>query len=94
MTYLKANDRSFMQSSLNRNHGVGIMRSHGLGISLAATLLYTGLGATPPAASPTIEKAPLWDKPGGSQGMTVSADKVKAGTVTFEVTNISDKEGS
>jgi len=24
--------------------------------------------------------------------MTVSADKVKAGTVTFEVTNISDKE--
>jgi uncharacterized cupredoxin-like copper-binding protein len=45
------------------------------------------------AASPTIEKVQLWDKPDGSQGMTVSADKVKAGTVTFQVTNISTKEG-
>jgi uncharacterized cupredoxin-like copper-binding protein len=44
------------------------------------------------AGSPTVEKVQLWDKQDGSQGMTVSAEKVKAGTVTFGVTNISTKE--
>ncbi len=34
----------------------------------------------------------MWDKPDGSQGMDLSATKVKAGEVTFEVTNVSKND--
>jgi uncharacterized cupredoxin-like copper-binding protein len=59
-----------------------------------AALLALGLVAMPalPAAADTIVKVEMWDKPDGSQGMDLSTDKVKAGTVTFDVTNVSKNE--
>lgn len=59
---------------------------------LMATVLVAGFSAMAWADSPAVEKVQLWDKQDGSQGMTVSLDKVKAGTVTFEVTNVSVNE--
>jgi uncharacterized cupredoxin-like copper-binding protein len=47
-----------------------------------------GLSAVPAAADTTI-KVDMWDKPDGSQGMDLSATTVKAGKVTFQVTNVS-----
>ena len=43
------------------------------------------------AANPTV-KVELWDKSDGTQGITLSTDKIKAGTVTFVVTNASKTE--
>jgi uncharacterized cupredoxin-like copper-binding protein len=58
-----------------------------------ATTVFTLVFATAAfAASSTVEQIQLWNKPDGSQGMTVSAEKVKAGVVQFEVTNISHDE--
>src|SRR4030095_12573835 len=34
----------------------------------------------------------MWDKQDGTQGMTLSTDRVKAGKVTFKVTNVSKSE--
>jgi uncharacterized cupredoxin-like copper-binding protein len=34
----------------------------------------------------------MWDKADGTQGMTLSTDRVKAGKVTFKVTNVSKSE--
>jgi len=68
------------------------MRIHYAGIALAATLFAASLAPAAFAQTPDVEKVQLWDKPDGSQGMTVSADKVKAGPVTFVVTNISTVE--
>jgi len=50
-----------------------------------------GLSAVPAAADATI-KVDMWDKPDGSQGMDLSATTVKAGEVTFEVTNVSKND--
>src|SRR5579885_2121138 len=60
--------------------------------SLAAAVLVSTFGTTALAGSLTVEKVELWNKPDGSQGMTVSAERVKAGTVLFEVTNVSNDE--
>src|SRR5205809_295320 len=60
--------------------------------ALTAAVCTISLANLALAGSPTVEKVQLWDKRDGSQGMTVSAEKVKAGMVTFEVTNISTKE--
>jgi uncharacterized cupredoxin-like copper-binding protein len=50
-----------------------------------------GLSAVPAAADTTI-KVDMWDKPDGSQGMDLSATTVKAGKVTFQVTNVSKND--
>jgi uncharacterized cupredoxin-like copper-binding protein len=44
------------------------------------------------AASPTVVNAELWNKPDGSQGVTLSTDHVKPGKVLFKVKNISTDE--
>jgi uncharacterized cupredoxin-like copper-binding protein len=56
-----------------------------------AAALALGLLAVPAAAATTV-KVEMWDKPDGSQGMDLSADTVKAGEVTFEVSNVSKIE--
>jgi uncharacterized cupredoxin-like copper-binding protein len=68
------------------------MLKHKLGAAFAAALLGGSFATIGLAGSPVVEKIQLWDKTDGSQGMTVSAEHVKAGLVTFEVTNISTKE--
>jgi uncharacterized cupredoxin-like copper-binding protein len=45
-----------------------------------------------PAAADATVKVEMWDKSDGSQGMDLSTDKVKAGKVTLEVTNVSKNE--
>jgi uncharacterized cupredoxin-like copper-binding protein len=59
--------------------------------SALAALLGVGLVAvsTLPAAANAIVKVDMWDKPDGSQGMNLRTDQVKAGKVTFDVTNVS-----
>jgi uncharacterized cupredoxin-like copper-binding protein len=42
-----------------------------------------------PVLADTTVKVELWDKSDGSQGITLSTDEVKAGKVTFEITNSS-----
>jgi len=44
---------------------------------------------TLPAAAETVVKVELWDKQDGTQGMRLSTNEVKAGEVTFEITNTS-----
>jgi uncharacterized cupredoxin-like copper-binding protein len=56
-----------------------------------AAALALGLLAVPAAAATTV-KVEMWDKPDGSQGMDLSADTVKAGEVTFEVSNVSKND--
>jgi uncharacterized cupredoxin-like copper-binding protein len=58
---------------------------------MLAGLLVVGLLSTPAAADTTV-KVDMWDKPDGSQGMDVSPAKVKAGKVTFEVSNVSKND--
>ena len=53
-----------------------------------AAALVLGMAALPAAAATTV-KVDMWDKPDGSQGMDLSAATVKAGEVTFEVSNVS-----
>jgi len=53
---------------------------------LVALGLLTALAATADAAA-TVVKATLWDKSDGTQGIELSQDKVKAGKITFLVTN-------
>ena len=44
------------------------------------------------AAGPQVVNADLWNKPDGSQGITLSTDHVKPGKVTFKVKNVSTDE--
>jgi len=44
------------------------------------------------AASPVVVKADLWNKPDGSQGVTLTPDHVKPGKVTINVKNVSTDE--
>lgn len=62
-------------------------RARGLRGLLAAGL-FTAL-ALPGMAAGTEVAVELWDKPGGSQGITLSVNEVKAGEVTFRITNSS-----
>ena len=58
---------------------------------LAASLLC--LMAVPAgAASPAVVNAELWNKPDGSQGVTLSTTQIKPGKVQFKVMNISTDE--
>jgi uncharacterized cupredoxin-like copper-binding protein len=58
---------------------------------MLAGLLVIGLLSTQAAADTTV-KIEMWDKSDGSQGMDVSPAKVKAGTVSFEVSNVSKND--
>jgi uncharacterized cupredoxin-like copper-binding protein len=40
-----------------------------------------------PAAAGQTVKVELWNKPDGTQGLTLTPSQVKAGEVTFEITN-------
>ncbi len=44
------------------------------------------------AAGPAVVNAELWNKPDGSQGVTLSTDHVKPGKVLFKVKNVSTDE--
>ena len=44
------------------------------------------------AASPAVVNADLWNKPDGSQGVTLSTDHVKLGKVVINVKNVSTDE--
>ncbi|CCM75379.1 hypothetical protein [Rhizobium mesoamericanum] len=44
------------------------------------------------ASGPTVVRAELWNKPDGSQGVTLSTDHVKPGKVQFQVKNASTDE--
>ena len=59
--------------------------------SLLAFGLLTAL-AVPAVAAGTEVKVDMWDKPDGTQGMILSSNEVKAGKVTFMVTNISKSD--
>jgi uncharacterized cupredoxin-like copper-binding protein len=48
--------------------------------------------AAPVSAASSTIKVELWDKPDGTQGITLNPDKIKAGKVTFVVTNASKTE--
>jgi uncharacterized cupredoxin-like copper-binding protein len=57
-----------------------------------STVAVLGLLAAPVvaiAAEPTSITVSLWDKPDGSDGMTLSQATVKAGPVEFQITNTS-----
>ena len=58
-----------------------------LALSLLCSIALPALGA-----EPTVVNADLWNKPDGSQGVTLSTDHVKTGKVTFKVKNISTNE--
>ena len=59
--------------------------------SLLAGVLVAAM-ATPALAAQQIVNAELWNKPDGSQGITLSTDHVKPGVVLFKVKNISTDE--
>src|SRR5215470_15489465 len=57
-----------------------------------AGVLWLGVATTAMAAGPEVVNAELWNKPDGSQGVTLSIDHVKPGKVLFKVKNISTDE--
>ena len=63
-------------------------RATALGGLLTLGLAMAFAMSAPVAAADQL-KVDLWDKPDGTQGMTLSATEVKAGKVTFEITNSS-----
>ena len=60
--------------------------------TLFAASLFCAFAIPALAASPTVVNADLWNKPDGSQGVTLSTDHVKPGKVLFKVKNISTDE--
>jgi uncharacterized cupredoxin-like copper-binding protein len=66
------------------------LRPKVLGGLIALSLL--GLATVPAIAAGMEVKVEMWDKQDGMQGMTLSTDRVKTGTVTFKVTNVSKSE--
>jgi uncharacterized cupredoxin-like copper-binding protein len=60
---------------------------------IPALVIYFFTVAAPTyASSLTVIKAELWNKPDGSQGVTVTTDHVKPGKVQFQVKNVSNNE--
>ena len=64
--------------------------SHMRTLSAAALLCACSLPAL--AAGPAIVNAELWNKPDGSQGVTLSTDHAKPGKIEFKVKNVSTDE--
>ena len=60
-------------------------------ILLAASLL-CAFAISALAAGPAVVNAELWNKPDGSQGVTLSTDHVKPGKVVITVKNVSTDE--
>jgi len=52
-------------------------------------LMLMAMAFSAPAAADETVKVDMWDKPNWTQGIDVSTDSVKAGKVTFEITNAS-----
>ena len=61
-------------------------------LSLPGAALVCAMAISAHAAAPTVVKAELWNKPDGSQGVTLSTDHVKPGKVEFDVKNVSTTE--
>ena len=59
--------------------------------TLLAGVLVSAM-ATSASAGQQVVNAELWNKPDGSQGITLSTDHVKPGVVLFKVKNISTDE--
>ena len=66
-----------------------MMRSMGFVRVLALGCLFVAAVLAKPVAADETLKVELWDRQDGSQGIILSAAEVKAGNVTFEVTNSS-----
>ena len=60
--------------------------------SLLAASMLCALSIPALAADPAVVSAELWNKPDGSQGVTLSTDHVKPGKVLFKVKNVSTDE--
>jgi uncharacterized cupredoxin-like copper-binding protein len=61
-------------------------------LTLPAAALLCAFAIPAFAGTPTVVKAELWNKPDGSQGVTISPDHVKPGKVLFQVENVSTDE--
>ena len=60
--------------------------------TLPAVLLLCAFALPAFAAGPSIVNAELWNKPDGSQGLTLNTYQIKPGKVVFHVKNISTDE--
>jgi uncharacterized cupredoxin-like copper-binding protein len=60
--------------------------------TLLAASLFCAFAIPALAASPAVVNADLWNKPDGSQGVTLSTDHVKPGKVVINVKNTSTDE--
>jgi uncharacterized cupredoxin-like copper-binding protein len=60
---------------------------------LVPALMMVAMAVSRPAAADETVKVDMWDKPDWTQGIDVSTDSVKAGKVTFEITNASKTLG-
>jgi uncharacterized cupredoxin-like copper-binding protein len=60
--------------------------------ALLAGLLLSTVAIPALAAGQQVVNAELWNKPDGSQGVTLSTDHVKPGVILFKVKNISTDE--
>lgn len=67
---------------------LSVYRASVLG-GLTAVGLVSAFALAVPAAADSTLKVELWNKNDGSQGMTLGAAEIKAGKVTFEITNSS-----
>jgi uncharacterized cupredoxin-like copper-binding protein len=64
-----------------------------LSLSAPAAAIYLVVIAAPTYASGlAVVNAELWNKPDGSQGVTLTTNHVKAGRVRFQVKNVSTNE--
>ena len=60
--------------------------------TVPAALLCCAFAVPAFAAGPNVVNAELWNKPDGSQGLTLSTYQIKPGKVVFHVKNISTDE--
>ncbi|WP_051321201.1 hypothetical protein [Rhizobium mesoamericanum] len=61
-------------------------------IAPIVTAFFLNLAIPAYASDLAVVKADLWNKPDGSQGVTLSTDHVKPGKVQFQVKNVSTDE--
>jgi uncharacterized cupredoxin-like copper-binding protein len=61
-------------------------------LPLVTSIIASTISLSAFAASIPTESIQLWNKPDGTQGMTLSAEQIKAGQTEIEVTNTSTTE--
>jgi hypothetical protein len=61
-------------------------------LPLVTSIIASTISLSAFAASIPTESIQLWNKPDGTQGMTLSAEQIKAGQTKIEVTNTSTTE--